>query len=79
MIDAQLGDPGAVPDGSSGERLHQRLFDVELALSNIARFAEAMGRLDLPEDHRSEIRLALLDIVRGDGPGAKAPPPVWPR
>jgi hypothetical protein len=71
MIEAQLGDPAAVPEGSSGERLHQRLFDVELALSNIARFAEAMGRLDLPEDQRSEIRLSLLDIVRGDGPGAK--------
>ena len=71
MIDAQLGDPSAVADGSSGERLHQRLFDVELALSNIARFAEAMVRLDLPGDQRSEIRLALLDIVRGDTPGAK--------
>ena len=71
MIDAQLGDPSAVADGSSGERLHQRLFDVELALSDIARFAEAMVRLDLPGDQRSEIRLALLDIVRGDTPGAK--------
>jgi len=71
MIDAQLGDPDAVADDSSGERLHQRLFDVELALSDIARFAEAMVRLDLPGDQRSEIRLALLDIVRGDDPGAK--------
>ena len=71
MIDAQLGDPGAIAAGSSAERLHQRLFDVELALSNIARFAEVMGRLDLPGDQRSEVRLALLDIVRGDGPGAK--------
>ena len=71
MIDAQLADPAAVAEGSSGERLHQRLFDVELALSNIARFAEAMGRLDLPDDQRSEVRLALLDIVRGDSPGAK--------
>lgn len=71
MIDAQLGDRGAVADGSSGERLHQRLFDVELALSDIARFAEAMGRLDLPADQRSEDRLALLDIVGSDSPGAK--------
>jgi uncharacterized membrane protein YgaE (UPF0421/DUF939 family) len=71
MIDAQLGDPGAVADGSSGERLQQRLFDVELALSNVARFAEAMVRLDLPPDQRSEVRLALLDIARSDGPAAK--------
>jgi hypothetical protein len=30
-----------------------------------------MARLDLPPDQRSEVRLALLDIVGGDGPGAK--------
>jgi uncharacterized membrane protein YccC len=72
MIDAQLGDPGAVADGSSGQLLHQRLFDVELALSNIARFAEAMGRLDLPADQRFEVRLALLGIIRRDAKGAKA-------
>jgi len=72
MIDAQLGDPGAVPDGSSGEVLHQRLFDIELALTNIARFAETMARLDLPGERRSEVRLALLDIARGDNDGARA-------
>ena len=36
-----------------GSLLHQRLFDVELALTNIARFAEAMARLDLPADQRA--------------------------
>jgi hypothetical protein len=72
MIDAQLGDPGAVADGSSGQLLHQRLFDVELALTNIARFAEAMSRLGLPANQRSEVRLALLDIVRQDLQGAKS-------
>lgn len=72
MIDAQLSAPGAVPDGSSGELLHQRLFDVELALTNIARFAETMARLELPGERRSEVRLALLDLARGDNEGAKA-------
>jgi uncharacterized membrane protein YccC len=72
MIEAQLGDPGAVPDGSSGELLHQRLFDVELALTNIARFAESIARSELPADQRSEVRLALLDIAGGDNEGAKA-------
>jgi uncharacterized membrane protein YccC len=71
MIDAQLGDPGAVSEGSSGQLLHQRLFDIELALTNVARFAEAMVRLDLPADQRSEVRLALADIARSDAEGAK--------
>jgi hypothetical protein len=35
MIDAQLGDPSAVTEGSSAQLLHQRLFDVELALTNV--------------------------------------------
>jgi uncharacterized membrane protein YccC len=72
MIDAQLGDPGAVADGSSAQLLHQRLFDVELALTNVARFAQAMTRLDLPPDQRSEVRLALLDTIRSDAEGAKS-------
>jgi uncharacterized membrane protein YgaE (UPF0421/DUF939 family) len=72
MIDAQLGDPGAVPEGSSGEVLHQRLFDIELALTNITRFAESLARREFPADQRSEVRLALLDIARGDNEGAKA-------
>jgi hypothetical protein len=72
MIDAQLGDPGAVPDGSSSELLHQRLFDIELALTNIARFAETMARLDLPAEQRAAVRLALRDIVDGDNEGARA-------
>jgi hypothetical protein len=72
MIDAQLGDPNAVPNGSSGELLHQRLFDIELALTNIARFAEAMARLDIPSEQRAEVRLSLLDLARGDNKEAKA-------
>jgi hypothetical protein len=71
MIDAQLGDPGAVPEGSSGELLHQRVFDIELAVTNIARFAETMARLDLPPEQRSAIRLALFDVAGGDNEGAK--------
>jgi uncharacterized membrane protein YccC len=72
MIDAQLGDPGAVADGSSGEFLHQRLFDIELALTNIARFVATIKRLDLPAEQRSEVRRALLDLASGDNKGAKA-------
>jgi hypothetical protein len=72
MIDAQLGDPLAVVEGSSGQVLHQWLFDIELALSNIARFTAAMAHADLPLTLRSEVRLALLHIVRADNQGARA-------
>lgn len=71
MIDAQLGDPASVADGSSAALLHQRLFDVELALTNVSRFAQAMARLDLPEDQRAAARSALLALVRLDAAGAK--------
>jgi uncharacterized membrane protein YgaE (UPF0421/DUF939 family) len=71
MIDAQLGDPSAVADGSSGQRLHQHLFDMELALTNIARFAQAMARLDLPTTLRDEVCQAISDIVQRDALGAK--------
>jgi hypothetical protein len=71
MIDAQLGDPAAVAEGSSGELQHQRLFDIELALTNIARFAAAMGRLDVPADQCAEVRLTLRDIAAGALEGAR--------
>jgi hypothetical protein len=72
MIDAQLGDPGTVTDGSSAQLLHQRLFDVELALTNTARFARAMAQSGLPTPQRFEARLALRDVVRGENEGAGA-------
>jgi uncharacterized membrane protein YgaE (UPF0421/DUF939 family) len=72
MIDAQLGDPGAVADGSSGQLLHQRLFDAELNLTNIARFAQAATRLDIPAACRAEIRAALLGIVNRDAEAARS-------
>lgn len=72
MIDAQLGDPGAVAEGSSGELMHQRLFDAELALTNLARFARAATKLDLSDGCRSEIRLALHGVIRGDADAARA-------
>jgi uncharacterized membrane protein YgaE (UPF0421/DUF939 family) len=71
MIDAQLGDPGAVADGSSAQLLHQSLFDVELALSNIARFAQAMARTGLPAPQHFEARLALRDLIRGENEAAR--------
>jgi uncharacterized membrane protein YgaE (UPF0421/DUF939 family) len=71
MIDAQLADPGAVADGSSAHLLHQRLFDAELALTNIARFAQAMARFGLPAPQLFEARLALRDVARGENQRAR--------
>jgi uncharacterized membrane protein YccC len=72
MIDAQLGDPGALPEGTSGQLLHQRLFDVELALTNVARFTEALARAELPDGERQQIRGALLALIARDRAAAKA-------
>jgi uncharacterized membrane protein YgaE (UPF0421/DUF939 family) len=66
MIDGQLGNPAAVGAGLSGQLLHQRLFDTELALTNTARFAQTMGRLNLSTDQRREARRALVGVVDGD-------------
>jgi hypothetical protein len=71
MIDAQLGDPGAVAEGSSAQLLHQRLFDAELALANIARFAEAMARSGLPASQHFEARLALRELIQGHNEAAR--------
>ncbi len=72
MIDAQLVLPGALAEGSSAQRLHQRLFDIELALTNVARFAHALGRMDLPDGQRALIRRALIELDHENFPGARA-------
>ena len=72
MIDAQLGDPGALPDGTSGESLHQRLFDLELALANVARFTEALAHIELPAGQREQIRGALVALIARDREAATA-------
>jgi uncharacterized membrane protein YgaE (UPF0421/DUF939 family) len=72
MIDAQLAGPRAVAGGPSAQLLHQRLFDAELALANIARFAQAMAGLRLPAAWHMEARLALRGLVRGDNTAARA-------
>jgi uncharacterized membrane protein YgaE (UPF0421/DUF939 family) len=70
MIDAHLGDPNALPGGSAA-RLHQFLFDSELALTNIARFAQSMVQLDLPGAQRESVRQALAALCQSDLAAAK--------
>jgi uncharacterized membrane protein YgaE (UPF0421/DUF939 family) len=70
LIDAQLGDPAAVPPDSTAGGLHQRLFDVELSVANVARFATSLSALRLPDDLRAQVRAALLHAREQDPPAA---------
>jgi uncharacterized membrane protein YgaE (UPF0421/DUF939 family) len=67
LIDAQLG-PAAVPAGGSAAVLHQRLFDAEAGLSNVARFALALARRPLPAPASALIVAALNGIRDADLP-----------
>jgi len=62
MIDGQLAQPGATPTATL---LHQRLYDMELAVSNIARFTEALSEHTLPDEVRTQIRAALTALREG--------------
>ena len=66
LIDAQLNSPAAVPAGWSAAALHQRLFDAEVALSNVARFAHALARRPLPAPAPALIVAALAGIRDAD-------------
>jgi hypothetical protein len=45
MIDAQLGNPAALPGASAG-RLHELVFTAELALDDVARLTVGAGGLE---------------------------------
>jgi uncharacterized membrane protein YccC len=62
LIDAQLDRQTAAAVGWSAAGLHQRLFDTEVGLSNVARFAPAIARRSLPERVTSAVGQALDGI-----------------
>jgi hypothetical protein len=66
MIDAHLNHPAALPPGWPVAVLHQILFDVELSVSNMGRFAGAVATR--PEFHHSDRQLVsdTLVAVRND-------------
>lgn len=41
IIDAHLAAPGSLPEGSSAQGMHERLFDAELGITNAVRFPRA--------------------------------------
>jgi hypothetical protein len=65
LIDAQLS-PAAVPAGGSAAGLHQRLFDAEVGLSNVARFALTLARQPVPARASALIVAALNGVRDGD-------------
>jgi len=66
LIDAQLNHPAAVPAGWSAAALHQQLFNAEVSLSNVARFAQALARRPLPAPGAALIVAALTGIRDAD-------------
>jgi uncharacterized membrane protein YccC len=62
LIDAQLDRQTAAAVGWSAAGLHQRLFDTEVGLSNVARFAPAIARRSLPERVTAAVGQALDGI-----------------
>lgn len=62
MIDGQLAQPGA---STTAGLLHQRLYDLELAVSNIARFTEALSGHTADEAILTRLR-AVLAALRED-------------
>jgi len=76
IIDGQLNHPGAIPAGWSAETLHQILFDVELAVSNLSRFTGYLATLEvsssLSPEARAAVRTALVAVRDGDLEAADA-------
>jgi hypothetical protein len=66
LIDAQLGAPGAIPAGWSAAALHQRLFDAEIGLGNVARFAMEIADGGYPAPVTGLVSDALAGIRDAD-------------
>lgn len=65
IVEGQLDEPRALPSGSA-VHLHQWLFDAELALTNAARYVEALAAAPLPPQLRNSVRQALAGLAGGD-------------
>jgi uncharacterized membrane protein YgaE (UPF0421/DUF939 family) len=66
LIDANLSAPGAIPAGWSAAALHQRLFDAEVGLGNVARFAMAIADGEYPAPVTALVSEALAGIRDAD-------------
>jgi uncharacterized membrane protein YgaE (UPF0421/DUF939 family) len=66
LIDSRLDNPAALPAGWSAATLHQRLFDAETGLSNVARFALALAKRRLPAPAAVAVGRALEGVRDAD-------------
>ena len=66
LIDANLSAPGAIPAGWSAATLHQRLFDAEVGLGNVARFAMVIADGEYPAPVTALVSEALAGIRDAD-------------
>jgi len=66
LIDAQLSAPAAIPAGWNAGTLHQRLFDAEVSLGNVARFALVIADGDYPAHVTALAGSALAGIRDAD-------------
>jgi Fusaric acid resistance protein-like len=72
MVDAQLAVPGSLRGDGSAQRLHRQMFDIELRMGSVARFAQAMAHRDVPPEQATLVRHALRCLADGDHLGAAA-------
>jgi hypothetical protein len=68
VIDASIAESGALPHGASVRDVHHGLFEIELAIHNVAHLAEQVAAADLPPALRAEVRgwLIALRTCAGD-------------
>src|SRR5580704_3358053 len=66
LIDANLSAPGAIPAGWSAAALHQRQFDAEVGLGNVARFAMVIADGEYPAPITALVSEALGGIRDAD-------------
>jgi len=72
LIESRLVNRLAIPDGWNAAALHQQVFDAELELTNVARFAVALAGQQLPGPVNELIAHALAQVRDADYAGAQA-------
>lgn len=68
IVDGQLAR-GAT--GPVAAEIHRRVFDTEVAVSNLARFAELLATSDLTGARRTELCRALVELAEGNVEAAR--------
>lgn len=70
IVDARLASGTTSP--AVADEIHRRTFDTEVAVTNLARFAEMFGRSGVPGERLTEVRQTLTDLADGDLDAARS-------